>query len=466
MRKEQAKKIYNAKGITLIALVITIIVLLIISGVAISALTGSGLFENTQNATKKYKRQEINEKINLEYATYQIDKISGNSIKTFFEYLEEKGYAVDFEDENQGTMFINGEKYSINIVSGKISTEYVGEVSEADLNKPKFISQEAIVEGTTVNISATLKEEEGVTYTYSIKKETDENDGTEQSTSEFNDLLPNTTYIVTIKAKNEYGTTIRRIKVKTLSLAELTEGKASFSLSATTKWQSSVQVTIDTTYSGDANIKLQYRIGEEGDYVNYPEGGFTLRQNGNLYGRYYDTVAEEVGYTFALNNIDIIDSVDPQEATITLSATSMDVGGTITAEVTHTDNETEIAIENCKYIVNDSQEAIGKDADAWNSATAFTTNPQTLSITQSTGGTYYLHVLSTDIANNKTETVSDAIRFKASQILYYFYDRSDLGGMLYTLLFPSGGLRLLSLKVVLISYVQLLWMFQMLIVLS
>ena len=44
------------KGITLIALVITIIILLILAGISISALTNQGLFKNAkiaQNATEK-----------------------------------------------------------------------------------------------------------------------------------------------------------------------------------------------------------------------------------------------------------------------------------------------------------------------------------------------------------------------------------------------------------------------------
>ena len=38
------------KGITLVALVITIIILLILAGISISALTGSGLFQKAGDA--------------------------------------------------------------------------------------------------------------------------------------------------------------------------------------------------------------------------------------------------------------------------------------------------------------------------------------------------------------------------------------------------------------------------------
>ena len=49
------------KGITLVALVITIIILLILAGVAISALTQTGLFDNAKqqkNATENAQNKE------------------------------------------------------------------------------------------------------------------------------------------------------------------------------------------------------------------------------------------------------------------------------------------------------------------------------------------------------------------------------------------------------------------------
>ena len=49
-------KIYNEKGITLIALVITVILMLILAGVAISALTGDGgLFDKSLKSAEAYE---------------------------------------------------------------------------------------------------------------------------------------------------------------------------------------------------------------------------------------------------------------------------------------------------------------------------------------------------------------------------------------------------------------------------
>ena len=49
------------RGITLIALVITIIILLILSGITISSLTNTGLFKNAKEAKKRQEDDQRKE---------------------------------------------------------------------------------------------------------------------------------------------------------------------------------------------------------------------------------------------------------------------------------------------------------------------------------------------------------------------------------------------------------------------
>ena len=59
----------NARGITLIALVITIIVLLILAGVTINALSGeNGIITKSKEAKIKTEKSRTIEKINLAYS--------------------------------------------------------------------------------------------------------------------------------------------------------------------------------------------------------------------------------------------------------------------------------------------------------------------------------------------------------------------------------------------------------------
>ena len=71
------KNMCNTKGITLIALVITIIILLILAGISISALTGSGLFEKAKLAKNRTKEAEELENQRLSEYETQINELGG-----------------------------------------------------------------------------------------------------------------------------------------------------------------------------------------------------------------------------------------------------------------------------------------------------------------------------------------------------------------------------------------------------
>ena len=68
----------NQKGITLVALVITIIILLILAGISISQLAGSGLFEKAKKAEEESKKsQELENSILGDYANKIDGYVSG-----------------------------------------------------------------------------------------------------------------------------------------------------------------------------------------------------------------------------------------------------------------------------------------------------------------------------------------------------------------------------------------------------
>ena len=69
----------NQKGITLVALVVTIIVLIILAGISINLLLGdNGIITKAQEAKKQQKIAEVKEKISLELASAETDAIIRN----------------------------------------------------------------------------------------------------------------------------------------------------------------------------------------------------------------------------------------------------------------------------------------------------------------------------------------------------------------------------------------------------
>ncbi len=73
--KKQRK---NEVGITLVALIVTIIILLILAGVGITALTQTGLFEKAKEAKKITENAQTTENIVLGSYENKIDEITGS----------------------------------------------------------------------------------------------------------------------------------------------------------------------------------------------------------------------------------------------------------------------------------------------------------------------------------------------------------------------------------------------------
>jgi len=69
------------KGITLVALVITIIILLILAGVAITALTQTGLFENAKQAKNTMENAQNEENTILSDYDKKINEIVGGAVR-------------------------------------------------------------------------------------------------------------------------------------------------------------------------------------------------------------------------------------------------------------------------------------------------------------------------------------------------------------------------------------------------
>ena len=155
------------KGITLIALVITIIVLLILAGVTIATLTGdNGILTKATEAKDKTEESEEEEKVKLSVAG-ALAKDNGGEIKE--QYLDEelasnfgeKGTDYNLEGSGPFTVTIlgSGRKYIVNKdgsvevgTGGDVQDDVAGKYydTETDITvggKPVTIPEEAQVSG-------------------------------------------------------------------------------------------------------------------------------------------------------------------------------------------------------------------------------------------------------------------------------------------------------------------------------
>ena len=118
------KNLKSTKGITLIALVITIIVLLILAGVEIATLTGdNGLLTKAGYAKNTSIEAEVLEKLKLAYEDYYLGQHTetGHTFQNALDKMFGTGLAIASGPDSNGiyTVSINGKKYAFNSITGK-----------------------------------------------------------------------------------------------------------------------------------------------------------------------------------------------------------------------------------------------------------------------------------------------------------------------------------------------------------
>ncbi len=177
-------------------------------------------------------------------------------------------------------------------------------------------------------------------------------------------------------------------------------------------------VTITTSETG---FTLQYQIGgvDEAKWTNITSGksisDLTLGQT--IYARLYN--GKEGSKTADMT---IADLNKPQDAGISLSGTSTNTEGSITATVTLKDNESGVNAISSRWIYNTTSGAIGENESSYTGGSF--SSGQTITLKATTAGTYYLHVLTVDIAGNKKETISSAVTVEAALVADGNYNAS------------------------------------------
>ena len=170
VKQQKENKVKSQKGITLLALVITIIVLLILAGITISAITSdNGIIQNAISA--KERAEMANEREIVEQATVQamgknkrgnivrnelqeeLDKITGEGKTTVTADTEEQGYFVKFVD--------SGRIYKVSI-DGEVT--YLGIEDE-------LITQAEIVANPESNTTSALVQQVDLTVKTPIEIE-------------------------------------------------------------------------------------------------------------------------------------------------------------------------------------------------------------------------------------------------------------------------------------------------------
>ncbi len=383
--------IKKEKGITLTALVITIIILLILAGAAINLTIGNdGIFTRTIEATDRYKAEEIIEKMQIIKANTIIDDKGKFNIDDFFNNLVEEGIVGDREeiiDNGDGSHTITtDEGYIIDIIEkdeGKdVEIEYVGKgekvgprIKEIHVKNKTTSTIEIEVEASNVN---------GAKYTYSYKKE-DEEEYKEaatkiaENTYKYENLEANKIYNIKVEVENRG---IKKEKVINVLTGALPEGAISIGEVVWENGKAKVEVSINEEIEG--NLRLEYKINEEGTWIEIQDEGIieNLEHNQTVYVRLTDGT-NETEYL----STKIEDNIAP-EVSISLGTIT---SNSIQVQVTAQDNETGLLDTNTyEYYLDNASQIKSND------------NTHTFSNLLD-GREYTLKVVVTDKAGNSNE---------------------------------------------------------------
>ena len=134
MQKLKRRTNFSEKAITLIALVVTIVILLILAGVTITMTLGqNGLFTRAREGAAAYNESEVRDDLSMLITQYTWDKAAEKTDKSLGDYLKENG-ATSVKANADGTTLevtYKGYTFKVNKDSGEITEVSKGEGSDS-----------------------------------------------------------------------------------------------------------------------------------------------------------------------------------------------------------------------------------------------------------------------------------------------------------------------------------------------
>ena len=124
-KKEKQHRVANEKAITLIALVVTIVILLILAGVTITMTLGqNGLFTRAREGAAAYEESEVRDDLSMLITQYTWDKASEKTDKSLGDYLKENGATSVKTNADRTTLEVEykGYVFTVNKDSGEITS--------------------------------------------------------------------------------------------------------------------------------------------------------------------------------------------------------------------------------------------------------------------------------------------------------------------------------------------------------
>ena len=258
-------------GVTIVALVVTVIVLLILAGITISSINGkNGIITNSISAKELTEISNDEEQLQILYVNKAgNDKYGDVEMEDYLDYLEEKGLSTK-EKDGKYYAELNGRIYELKMDDDHLAVGFVekGKIIDPRIQKIEVIDKTL----SSVSIKVTALRMDGGTYKYYIglnKDNLGETVGNNQTGEyTFLNLTQGKTYYIKVVGENPEGlTTEKIISTKIDAIPDATTANIKYTIewangTATVKVSSSnSKYNIETSLDNTTYASITTRTG-------------------------------------------------------------------------------------------------------------------------------------------------------------------------------------------------------------
>ena len=338
-----SSKFLNKKsGITMVALVVTIVVLLILASISIQGITRTGIFRAAEDTKLEHKRASIATTLQTKLKINQTEQIRGTDeeivkatyedVKNDLEEIKKAGgkdievSEVTSEEKNGKTEWffevkVDGDVYKV----GLDGSDYLGKEDEL---APLIGIKKATATTNAITATVTTRRNEGGKIEYYIKEKGSQKfdlaGTTDQNTFKYTKLKQETTYVIEAVAINTKGKkkVSKEYEIKTSLVPKIDSNEIKFA-SVPNEWTNkSVEVTATLTVDGQI-FTLATSKNPTSGWIASNRQIFT--QNGTMYAALTDGNNYGAAASYEVTNIDtvkpVIKNITATTNTIKITAT-------------------------------------------------------------------------------------------------------------------------------------------------
>ena len=338
-----SSKFLNKKsGITMVALVVTIVVLLILASISIQGITRTGIFRAAEDTKLEHKRASIATTLQTKLKINQTEQIRGTDeeiiretyedVKNDLEEIKKAGgkdievSEVTSEEKDGKTEWffevkVDGDVYKV----GLDGSDYLGKEDEL---APLIGIKKATATTNAITATVTTRRNEGGKIEYYIKEKGSQKfdlaGTTDQNTFKYTKLKQETTYVIEAVAINTKGKkkVSKEYEIKTSLVPKIDSNEIKFA-SVPNEWTNkSVEVTATLTVDGQI-FTLATSKNPTSGWIASNRQIFT--QNGTMYAALTDGNNYGAAASYEVTNIDtvkpVIKNITATTNTIKITAT-------------------------------------------------------------------------------------------------------------------------------------------------